>query len=51
MSVDQRVGSVGDLPPGRVVGVGRYAIGNRNGNTSSPVAAVISLRIWPGTYR
>jgi len=31
MSAAQRVGSVGDLPPGRVIGVGRYAVGNRNG--------------------
>jgi len=27
----QRVGSIGDLPPGNVVGVGRYAVGNRDG--------------------
>jgi len=27
----QRVGPVDELPPGRVVGVGRYAVGNRNG--------------------
>ncbi len=27
----QRVSSVHDLPPGSVVGVGRYAVGNRNG--------------------
>ena len=27
----QRVSSVDELPPGRVVGVGRYAVGNRNG--------------------
>ncbi len=31
MSAAQRVSSVDDLPPGRVVGVGRYAVGNRNG--------------------
>jgi nitrite reductase/ring-hydroxylating ferredoxin subunit len=31
MNGDQRVVSVDDLPPGRVVGVGRYAIGNRDG--------------------
>src|SRR6266498_1283034 len=31
MPAAQRVSSVDDLPPGRVVGVGRYAIGNRNG--------------------
>jgi nitrite reductase/ring-hydroxylating ferredoxin subunit len=27
----QRVSSVNELPPGRVVGVGPYAVGNRNG--------------------
>ena len=27
----QRVSSVDELPPGRVVGVGQYAVGNRNG--------------------
>ena len=27
----QRVSSVDGLPPGSVVGVGRYAVGNRNG--------------------
>mgnify|MGYP006353305339 FL=1 len=31
MSSPQRVGSIGDLPPGNVVGVGRYAVGNRDG--------------------
>jgi len=27
----ERIGSVDELPRGRVVGVGRYAVGNRNG--------------------
>src|SRR5258707_15659291 len=31
MSAEQRVGSVADLPPGKVVGVGRYAVGNAGG--------------------
>ena len=28
----QRVGTVSDLPPGKVIGVGRYAVGNAYGN-------------------
>jgi nitrite reductase/ring-hydroxylating ferredoxin subunit len=31
MSAQQRVGAVADLPPGTVVGVGRYAVGNAAG--------------------
>ncbi len=31
MSAQQRVGAVADLPPGKVVGVGRYAVGNADG--------------------
>ena len=31
MSAEQRVGPATDLPPGRVVGVGRYAVGNVGG--------------------
>jgi len=31
MGADQRVSSVDALPPGTVVGVGRYAVGNRDG--------------------
>ena len=31
MSAEQRVGAVADLPPGTVVGVGRYAVGNADG--------------------
>ncbi len=31
MSGQQRIGSVADLPPGRVMGVGRYAVGNAAG--------------------
>jgi nitrite reductase/ring-hydroxylating ferredoxin subunit len=31
MSAEQRVGTAGELPPGRVVGVGRYAVGNAGG--------------------
>jgi 3-phenylpropionate/trans-cinnamate dioxygenase ferredoxin component len=29
--MQQRVGPAADLPPGAVVGVGRYAVGNRGG--------------------
>jgi 3-phenylpropionate/trans-cinnamate dioxygenase ferredoxin component len=31
MTAEQRVGAVADLPPGSVVGVGRYAVGNAGG--------------------
>ncbi len=31
MSDEQRVGAVGDVPPGTVVGAGRYAVGNAAG--------------------
>jgi nitrite reductase/ring-hydroxylating ferredoxin subunit len=31
MSAQQRVGAAADLPPGTVVGVGRYAVGNAGG--------------------
>jgi 3-phenylpropionate/trans-cinnamate dioxygenase ferredoxin component len=31
MSAPQRVGAAADLPPGKVVGVGRYAVGNAGG--------------------
>jgi len=31
MSQEQRIGTAADLPPGRVVGVGRYAVGNVSG--------------------
>ncbi|MGH8970448.1 MAG: Rieske (2Fe-2S) protein [Actinomycetes bacterium] len=31
MSAEQRVGTVADLPPGKLVGAGRYAVGNDNG--------------------
>jgi 3-phenylpropionate/trans-cinnamate dioxygenase ferredoxin component len=31
VSAQQRVGTVADLPPGTVVGVGRYAVGNAAG--------------------
>lgn len=31
MSEDQLVGAVDDLPPGRVTGIGRYAVGNAGG--------------------
>ena len=31
MAAEQRVGKVGDLPPGSVVGVGKYAVGNHDG--------------------
>jgi 3-phenylpropionate/trans-cinnamate dioxygenase ferredoxin component len=31
MSAQQRVGAAADLPPGKVVGVGRYAVGNVGG--------------------
>jgi nitrite reductase/ring-hydroxylating ferredoxin subunit len=31
VGAEQRVGPVADLPPGRVVGVGRYAVGNVDG--------------------
>jgi nitrite reductase/ring-hydroxylating ferredoxin subunit len=31
MSAEQRVGRVADLPPGAVVGAGRYAVGNIGG--------------------
>jgi nitrite reductase/ring-hydroxylating ferredoxin subunit len=31
MSEEQLVGPVDDVPPGKVVGVGRYAVGNANG--------------------
>src|SRR5258707_11617503 len=31
MSVQQRVGAAADLPPGKVVGAGRYAVGNAGG--------------------
>src|SRR5690242_20474035 len=31
MSAQQRVGAAADLPPGKVVGVGRYAVGNAGG--------------------
>jgi len=32
MSTEQRVGAVTDLPPGAVVGAGRYAVGNGGGS-------------------
>ena len=32
MSAQQRVGAAADLPPGTVVGVGRYAVGNAGGH-------------------
>lgn len=32
MSAQQRVGAAADLPPGMVVGVGRYAVGNAGGH-------------------
>jgi nitrite reductase/ring-hydroxylating ferredoxin subunit len=31
MSEDQLVGAVDDLPPGKVTGVGQYAVGNADG--------------------
>jgi len=31
MSEDQLVGAVDDLPPGRVTGIGQYAVGNAGG--------------------
>lgn len=31
MDAQQRVGSTADVPPGEVVGVGRYAVGNVDG--------------------
>jgi hypothetical protein len=31
MSAQQRTGAAADLPPGTVVGVGRYAVGNAGG--------------------
>lgn len=31
VSAEQRVGRTADLPPGRVLGVGRYAVGNAGG--------------------
>ena len=31
MSAQQKVGAASDLPPGTVVGVGRYAVGNAGG--------------------
>ena len=31
MSTEQPIGPPADLPPGKVTGVGRYAIGNSNG--------------------
>ena len=31
MSAEQRVGVVADLPPGTVMGTGRYAVGNAGG--------------------
>jgi len=31
MSAQQRVGAAADLPPGTVVGAGRYAVGNAGG--------------------
>ena len=31
MSAEERVGAVVDLPPGMVIGVGRYAVGNVGG--------------------
>jgi hypothetical protein len=31
MSAQQRVGAVADLPPGKVVGAGRFAVGNAGG--------------------
>src|SRR5258707_10253829 len=31
MSAQQRVGAAADLPPGKVVGAGRYAVGNAGG--------------------
>lgn len=31
MSAPQRVGAAADLPPGKIVGVGRYAVGNAGG--------------------
>ncbi len=32
MAAEQRVGKVSDLPPGSVVGVGKYAVGNHDGD-------------------
>jgi len=66
MSEDQLVGAVDDLPPGRVTGIGRYAVGNAGGETvsrsavdaaiSAPIsatAASMSADTWsaPGTRR
>jgi nitrite reductase/ring-hydroxylating ferredoxin subunit len=31
MDAEQRVGAANDLPPGRVIGVGQYAVGNAGG--------------------
>ena len=31
MSAEQLIGPVGDLPPGKVTGVGQYAVGNAGG--------------------
>jgi nitrite reductase/ring-hydroxylating ferredoxin subunit len=31
VSTEERVGAAADLPPGRVIGVGRYAVGNVGG--------------------
>jgi len=31
MRAPQRVGAAADLPPGKVVGAGRYAVGNADG--------------------
>jgi nitrite reductase/ring-hydroxylating ferredoxin subunit len=31
VSAEQRVGAAADLPPGKVVGVGHYAVGNASG--------------------
>jgi nitrite reductase/ring-hydroxylating ferredoxin subunit len=31
MTEEQLIGPVGELPPGKVVGVGRFAVGNVNG--------------------
>ena len=45
----RRVGSVDELPPGRLIGVGRYVVGNRSGEyVASPVGAATLVRTRRG---
>jgi len=47
MSGQQRVGTVDNLPPGKVTGVGRYAVGNAGGRYFAVTHALGCLACKP----